>query len=236
MTWCAVLFLAACSQDTATIESREEQDPLMVRAQARKSARDIDGAIELYQQAIAEKPDLAKAHLHLGLLYEEHRKDYLRAIYHYETYLELRPDTDKRAFIEELVRGARMYYAASLPDRPSEAIEALSVLQAKLEGAEAELAAARQENDQLRTQLRDARQAAVSGAARPPAARPAATRAAASGGESVYVVRAGDTLSRIAREVYGDSNKWKLIYEANGDALRRPEDLREGQVLRIPRG
>jgi nucleoid-associated protein YgaU len=51
---------------------------------------------------------------------------------------------------------------------------------------------------------------------------------------SAYTVKSGDTLSSIARQVYGNSGRWREIYEANRDQLPRPESLRPGQVLRIP--
>ncbi|MBI4231525.1 MAG: LysM peptidoglycan-binding domain-containing protein, partial [Planctomycetes bacterium] len=49
-----------------------------------------------------------------------------------------------------------------------------------------------------------------------------------------YTVRRGDVLSVIAQRIYGKSALWRLIYEENRDTLDSPEDLREGQVLRIP--
>ncbi|MCX7848307.1 MAG: LysM peptidoglycan-binding domain-containing protein [bacterium] len=50
----------------------------------------------------------------------------------------------------------------------------------------------------------------------------------------VYTVQAGDSLMKIARDVYGDGNRWTVIFNANRDLLERPNQLRVGQVLRIP--
>ena len=33
----------------------------------------------------------------------------------------------------------------------------------------------------------------------------------------VYVVKSGDSLSKIAAEVYGDADRWQEIFEANKD-------------------
>lgn len=49
-----------------------------------------------------------------------------------------------------------------------------------------------------------------------------------------YRVRRGDTLASIAQQVYGDRNKWNIIFAANRDILRRADYLREGQILYIP--
>ncbi len=58
--------------------------------------------------------------------------------------------------------------------------------------------------------------------------------AAASTGSKTYTVKAGDTLSRIAKEHYGDANKYTKIFEANKDQLKDPDVIKPGQVLKIP--
>lgn len=49
-----------------------------------------------------------------------------------------------------------------------------------------------------------------------------------------YVVQKGDTLSKIAEEVYGDKMLYPQIFEANRDILSDPDKIRPGQTLRIP--
>ncbi len=44
----------------------------------------------------------------------------------------------------------------------------------------------------------------------------------------------GDCLWRIAQKVYGDKDKWRLIYLANRDILRSPHKIYPKQKLRIP--
>jgi nucleoid-associated protein YgaU len=44
----------------------------------------------------------------------------------------------------------------------------------------------------------------------------------------------GDTLWRIAQKVYGDKDKWPLIYAANKDVLKDPHKIYPKQVLKIP--
>ena len=52
--------------------------------------------------------------------------------------------------------------------------------------------------------------------------------------EKTYVVKAGDTLSKIAKQEYGDANAWRRIYEANTDTLKDPDKIFPGQTLKIP--
>lgn len=49
-----------------------------------------------------------------------------------------------------------------------------------------------------------------------------------------YKVKAGDTLSSIAKAQLGDANKWKAIFSANRDKLSSPDSLWEGLELQIP--
>lgn len=52
--------------------------------------------------------------------------------------------------------------------------------------------------------------------------------------ERTYTVAAGDSLSKIAKKMYGDANQWKKIFEANKDKVKNPDLIHPGQVLRIP--
>lgn len=53
--------------------------------------------------------------------------------------------------------------------------------------------------------------------------------------ESVFhTVERGDTLSKIAKEHYGNANKYPEIFEANKPMLTHPDKIYPGQVLRIP--
>ena len=50
-----------------------------------------------------------------------------------------------------------------------------------------------------------------------------------------YTVVSGDTLSKIAKEQYGNANDYMKIFEANKPMLSHPDKIYPGQVLRIPK-
>lgn len=52
--------------------------------------------------------------------------------------------------------------------------------------------------------------------------------------EQTYTVKAGDTLSKISKQFYGDANRYQKIFEANRDQLKDPDTIKPGQVLKIP--
>ena len=49
-----------------------------------------------------------------------------------------------------------------------------------------------------------------------------------------YTVVKGDTLSKIAKEFYGNANSYPKIFEANKPMLTHPDKIYPGQTLRIP--
>ena len=49
-----------------------------------------------------------------------------------------------------------------------------------------------------------------------------------------HTVVSGDSLSKIAKKVYGDAMKYPVIFEANKPMLKSPDLIYPGQVLRIP--
>jgi nucleoid-associated protein YgaU len=49
-----------------------------------------------------------------------------------------------------------------------------------------------------------------------------------------YTVVKGDSLSKIAKRVYGDAQQWRKIYEANRDQIKNPDLIYPGQTFTIP--
>lgn len=49
-----------------------------------------------------------------------------------------------------------------------------------------------------------------------------------------HIVQEGDSLSKIAKEVYGDPMKYNIIFEANKPMLEDVDKIYPGQNLRIP--
>jgi nucleoid-associated protein YgaU len=223
-----------CSRGAASQDKWDERDPYLKRALTRKNIDDIDGSIDLLNKALSRKPDLARAHLELGLLYDTRRQDYIRAIYHYERYLELRPDAEKKKLIEDLIRQARLSFAASLPDQPPGAVEQIAMLKREIDALKGRVA-----SQQAR--------GGTAAASKPVTNRPAALSpknitalvppkpAPAQPAVQTYVVQTRDTLSSIAAKLYNDPGKWKTIYDANRNTLSSPQSVRPGQILIIPR-
>lgn len=68
--------------------------------------------------------------------------------------------------------------------------------------------------------------------------RAQAAAAGADGGQGqggqTYTVQSGDTLSKIAKQFYGNSGEYMKIFYANQDQLDDPNNISAGQELTIP--
>jgi nucleoid-associated protein YgaU len=62
------------------------------------------------------------------------------------------------------------------------------------------------------------------------------TAGAAIGGgqQRTYIVKAGDSLSKISQQFYGSASEYMRIFEANRDKLKDPNQIQAGQELVIP--
>ncbi|RPI01306.1 MAG: peptidoglycan-binding protein LysM [Calditrichaeota bacterium] len=50
-----------------------------------------------------------------------------------------------------------------------------------------------------------------------------------------YTIKSGDTLSKIAKNYYGNAMKYPVIFEANREVIKDANLIYPGQVIRIPK-
>lgn len=215
-----IALLAGCSR--APEESREARDRYLRRAKAARNAQDIDQAIVWCEKALERRPKLALAHRELGLMLENYRQDYVAALYHYRRYLQLRPESEQRKEIEEMIQRCRVSFAAEVAAVPGEMNRELQARDARIRELEQELAAIRPERG--------------GGLASSPEVRPAntASATAATAGVRIHVVVAGENLATISTRYYGTPARWKHIFNANQGRLTDANNVRVGTRLEIP--
>lgn len=241
-----VIALTGCDQNSGSIEEREERDPNVLSGQKYMEEENYDAAIQEFKLALEQEPKMARPHLDLALIYQQHKINYVHAIYHYDRYLELRPNAEKAQFIEEQQLKVAQALANTLINNSPEVKDLINKHNAAV-----------QQNTELKRQLAAALNKNTATTATPVATKPAATttqkstvtqtvpksaapapatapKPADSQKHQIYHVVGGDTLTKIATKFYGDSGKWDIIYEANKEMMRSPGDLKVGQTLVIP--
>lgn len=221
---------------------RENRDPLVRRGRDLRTSGDFDGAIHEYNAALDKRGDMPQAHFELAVIYHQNKKDYIRAVYHYQRFLELSPKSEKRSLVEGEMKRAKMEFAAALPDRPSEAIQTIAAMEKERELLKSRVAELQQELDKLKGRAATpAPVPGVSAVATGVVARVAtqtnlaasATNAPVSAPET-YIVKDRDTLAKIAREVFHDPGMAHAIFEANKATMKSERDLRAGQKIILP--
>jgi N-acetylmuramoyl-L-alanine amidase len=236
---CALLIaLAGGCTPPPSSPLREEKEPYVVQGMSRESALDFSGAIESYHRALEVNPRNSIAHYHLGLLYEDEDRNPAAAIYHFQCFLKLRPNSEQAALLGQRIIGCKQALARDVALGPvsgemQQQLEELSRTNQKLSEEAQRLA---QENLRLKEQLASLQgrplprtsersSTAVASPAQPqpaPTAPPGAT-------PRTHTVQKGDTYYSIATR-YRIS---PASLEAANPGIN-PRQLKIGQRLVVP--
>lgn len=227
----AALLISSCGKDARSIEQIEENDPQIKAGQAFMESKDWGQAIHAFKQALENNPRLARPHLDLAQIYQQYKINYIHAIYHYDRYLELRPETEKASMINEQRELLAKALATTFINNSDDVKRVVL-----------ELKRLQKENEELKKKLASggspkaavAKKTAVTQSTKPKSKPASAKPAPKKEAHQIYHVVAGDSLSKIASRFYKDPGKWDIIYNANKDRMKSSGDLRVGQTLVIP--
>jgi LysM repeat protein len=257
------LVLAGCTDSDRVKTATEVDEPAYREGQALLKSGRRQEALSAFLKVIDKRGDDApESHLSAGLIYAEHIKDPLSAIYHFRKYLALRPNGPLTLQVRQRIDAATREFARTLPAQPLEnqlqrvdLVAALDRLKQENEALKQELAdvkagrnpgpvpglensAAPAINFSLETmptvRTRPANPAPrIAPATQTPPASPAVTRQPAAGARQ-HTVQPGDTLSKISQQYYGNRTRWRDIYAANRGVMKSESDLKVGTLLKIP--
>jgi tetratricopeptide (TPR) repeat protein len=256
----ALVLFSACNPGNGPRIPTEEDEPNFRRGRQMERTGQNQIALEAFLKVIEKRGDDApESHLEAGLIYLNHIKDPIAAIYHFRKYLEIKPNSLRAQQVEGLQKTAMRELAAKMPGRP---FDAQLEVQEQIEKLTAENATLRNEIARLTS---DRSMAQAPGPARNPAPVSNPDRGNTGTVESVvpvpagsvvpidssvrlpptppanqrssgqtYVIQRGDTLWKISEKVYGNGRHWQEIFDLNKDRIRTPTDLTVGVELRLP--
>ncbi len=98
----------------STSTGDEKLEPFYVSGCGKASAGEFEEAILDFERAIQNNPGNAAAHLELGLVYYQQKKDYASAIYHFRKMLTLRPYHPRKDLIKDSIRQCETQFASSV--------------------------------------------------------------------------------------------------------------------------
>lgn len=216
----------------------EQKEPHVIQGQKREATYDYSGAIESYHRALEVNPRSSVAHYRLGLLYESEDRDPAAAIYHFQQYLKLRPNSENASVIRQRILGCKQQLAkeVSLGLVSGEMKNQLDELIQRNQRLGEENQRLTDENRRLKEELARLQPGLAAGGPAPSSPSSVSRRSDSSEtlppatGGTMHTVQKGDTYYSIARR-YGISPS---ALEAANPGVN-PNRLSIGQRLRVPR-
>jgi len=147
----AMFFVAGCERSADSPFTAEIDDSDYRRGKELQRQGRNQEALVAFQKVLERRGDDApESHLELGILYQQHIKDPIAAIYHYRKFRELKPNSPQADLVRQRIDAATREFARTLPAQPLDnQMERLDLLD-KLDQLQ-------RENSQLKDQLIAAR-------------------------------------------------------------------------------
>ncbi|MFU8848264.1 MAG: Cell division protein CpoB [Opitutales bacterium] len=242
--------ITGCSPRSVEVVSETDEKQYQL-AQGYKTQGRIEEALSAFLRVIDARRDAPESHLEAGYIYLRTMKDPIRAIYHFERYLQFKPQSPQAAQVRQLIETAQKEFARQLPAQPYQGeldridlMELVKNLKQENDSLKRELVAAEKRVGQLENVLGQARRipepqptrvgATTTQPMRSPSPAASSPTPGPENAPRSYTVQSGDTLTTISRRFYGTPSRWMDIYQANRDRLSSENSLRVGQEIRIP--
>ena len=119
--------LAGCGKPgIAETERRERDSSLYREAIAAEQSGNINEAIRLYSQVLIDEPRSFSVHFQLATLLQDSAEDYVGALYHYNRYLALRPESEKSSLAQERIQASEQKLAPQILKKVGGSVQAIS--------------------------------------------------------------------------------------------------------------
>jgi LysM repeat protein len=143
------LSLCGCLPSTPN-PADEEKEPYFQRGKALATGLDYKGAIEAYEKALEVNPQNGRAFFELGLLFQRDDADLPAAIYHFERFLRLRPNSEQADVARQQISAAKQGMARAISISMAPVVQ---TMQRDLERVTADNTRLTAENQEYRRQL-----------------------------------------------------------------------------------
>jgi LysM repeat protein len=249
-----LFLLAGCNRHQGS-DITEKNHPKLVKAREMVRMQDVEGAEVLLLEFLYKHPDYALTHLQLGMVYQSKNAP-IKAVYHFQKYLEARPESEKAIIITQVIEDERRRLGVEA--RISQQPVVTGSPEARVQDLEQKLGEAEQKLAIAEVNLQQLRLKQGGGSTEPPPVwateklallqeinRLKADRSTSEDSQvpsltanpesETYTVKGGDTLSRISQKMYGEASQWRKIYQANQAKIPNQNALKLGTILVIPK-
>ena len=112
-----LLLLVGCPSDRLEV-IREIDEKQYQLGQDYKAQGRIDEALGAFLRVVEARRDAPESHFEAGYIYLSELKDPIRSIYHFDRYLQLKPQSPQASQVRQLIETARKEFARQLPGQP----------------------------------------------------------------------------------------------------------------------
>jgi tetratricopeptide (TPR) repeat protein len=114
-----LILLAGCARNDESPYATEKDDPAYQRGKSLEQQGRDQEALGAFLKIISKRgEDAPESHLEAGLLYQNHVKDPITAIYYYKKYLELSPNSPQASLVRGRIAACMRDFASTLPGQP----------------------------------------------------------------------------------------------------------------------
>ena len=253
-------WIIACGPQKVSLISELDERQFKIAKEFQSQGR-YEDALITYLGLIAFRQESPESHLEVGYIYLEILKDPIRSIYHFDRYLGLKPDSERTVQVKQLIETAKIEFLRQLPTKPFQSnVDRIDLLD-MIDNLKKENESLKVKYNQALSHLKnhkgfqDSKTPSsfigeiddLNAVFQPRNSDENYNQNINQNGASVisdtidpqsvpknYIVRPGDTLSKISKMFYGTTSRWNDIYQANRERLSSAQALQVDQELLIP--
>ena len=238
---CALSVIVGCNPGSVEVVSETDEKQYQLAKDYKSQGRTAD-ALRAFLRVVEARRNAPESHFEAGYIYLNAMSDPIKAIYHFDQYLQLNPDSPQARQVRQLIETAEKTFARQLPAQPYEGeldrmdmMELVNSLKQENNRLKRELVATQLRLQNLENRVSSSTIRTETQQQSTYGQNQSATRSPTPASvPRTYTVQSGDSLSSISRTMYGTPSRWIDIYQANRDQLSSENALRLGQELRIP--
>lgn len=246
LAFICALIIGCSSNDRLLLEESEER--LYKRAKDFQIQGRHEDALINYLSLIAVRRESPESHLEAGYIYLNALKDPIRSIYHFDRYLELKPESAQSTQVKQLIETAKKEFIRQIPTKPFQTdIDRVDLLEV-IKKQQREFEALKKKYNQALLMIKkmqddgdDEEGEGKSASQNNPTTNLALAERYGVSSEvdpsrvpRTYVIQAGDSLSKISKKFYGTESRFIDILQANRDNIPSERALRIGLEIVIP--
>ncbi len=227
---CAIIVVGGCDRRSASTFTPEDSDADYQRGKSLERQGNQSEALAEFLKVIAKRGDdeAPESHLEAGLIYQQHIKDQIAAIYHFRKFLELDPTSRQADLVRQRIAASKREFARTLPADPEQNSGV------KL-GYLDQIDQLQRENDRLKAEISALRAALPPGVNLPALASSSSSSSASSDGFDIPIAAPSDDASAPAPQAGPNPNAPILRAPLSGDGLNMPASAQAATSRPQPR-